>query len=579
MPRLSFDTLRGRLLLPPLVSLLCLALLGSISLYSLRTHLEQSKQAQLHAVVDVAYGVLDFYYHQQGRLGQAEAQRQAREAIRNTRYDGKEYLWLNDLSRPYPVMLMHPTLPGLEGKPLSAAKFDKATRAFSVDGQFDTPLPNANIFVAFADLVDSQQQGFVTYAWPKPLAGGGATQALYPKLSFVKKFAPWGWVIGSGVYIDDLHLAFWSQAMRVCIVLALSCLLMLLVSFTVRRWIVRTLGGEPADAVRQARRIASGQLVAVPGEDEAPPPSLLGTLGEMRHQLRLMVGTIVDNAHQLTADMGHLSADAGNMAGQLQRQKEAAEQVLVAVEELHAQISGVAHLAQETESRAREMSEQSQTGEALVQRTTQGMRSIARSIETSADSVHQLADRTGEINAIVRVIGEIAEQTDLLALNAAIEAARAGEQGRGFAVVADEVRKLATRTTDATRDIRGVIVSIQQQIEQVVSAMQAAVPLVQEGVSSADATSALLADFRSASGDASQHMSQLVGVIDVEMKNADAVVTLITQSNTITEQAVRMIAATVDVAERADKASTALLAVSGRFETGDAPGTLSRDAP
>ncbi|WP_028535892.1 methyl-accepting chemotaxis protein [Paludibacterium yongneupense] len=571
MTRLSFNTLRARLLLPPLVSLLCLSLLGGISLYGLRSHLQQNKQAQLHAVVDIAYGVLDFYYREQqaGRLSQAEAQRMAREAIRKARYEEKEYIWLNDLSRPYPVMLMHPTLPKLEGKALSDAKFDKATRRFGLDGQQDTALANSNIFVAFADLVEQQQQGFVAYSWPKPLAGGGATHELYPKLSFVKKFAPWGWVIGSGVYIDDLQHAFWSQAMQVCLVLAVSCLLMLLISFVVRRWIVRTLGGEPAAAVQQANRIAEGNLIPPAGEAPAQAHSLLGVLHAMRAQLRTMVATIVDSAHELTRDMGQLSSDAKIMDGQLRRQKAAADQVLTAVAELHQQIGGVAHLAQETEVRARAMADKSSSGEAMVQLTTQGMRSIAQSIESSSVSVRQLADRTGEINAIVRIINEIAEQTDLLALNAAIEAARAGENGSGFGVVAEEVRSLATRTSVATRDIRKVIVSIQQQIEQVVAAMQAAVPQVKDGVASADAMASLLAEFRDDSSHASRQMSQLVDVIDTELKNADSVVVLLGQSNEITEQAVHMIAVTVGVAGRADETSNMLLQVSKRFSTGE----------
>ena len=122
---------------------------------------------------------------------------------------------------------------------------------------------------------------------------------------------------------------------------------------------------------------------------------------------------------------------------------------------------------------------------------------LATESRNSAGEVDALAQRADEIGAIVKLIHDVADQTNLLALNAAIEAARAGEQGRGFAVVADEVRKLAERTSSATTEIEQMIVGIQNDTSSAVSAMNAALPEVDQGVTLASSASEALAAIES----------------------------------------------------------------------------------
>ncbi len=142
----------------------------------------------------------------------------------------------------------------------------------------------------------------------------------------------------------------------------------------------------------------------------------------------------------------------------------------------------------------------------MVQRTIDGMQRIKQTVDTAAEEIARLGERSAEIGNIVAVIDDIAAQTNLLALNAAIEAARAGEQGRGFAVVADEVRKLAERVAGATKEISGLINGIQRSVESSVKVMA-------EGATETDAGARVAAD----AGVALQEILAAVGSVNSQM--------------------------------------------------------------
>jgi aerotaxis receptor len=147
----------------------------------------------------------------------------------------------------------------------------------------------------------------------------------------------------------------------------------------------------------------------------------------------------------------------------LHKQQAETEQVAAAVHEMSQTIAEVSSNVQQTADKAESAREFAVQGSTVVGATREAIEHLKSTVHSVSESVQELASETSKIAGAAKIIEEIAEQTNLLALNAAIEAARAGEHGRGFAVVADEVRNLARRTQDSTREIHGIIDTLQSR--------------------------------------------------------------------------------------------------------------------
>jgi len=240
----------------------------------------------------------------------------------------------------------------------------------------------------------------------------------------------------------------------------------------------------PLQALRDMfQELGEGNLrcqVEAKGQDE------LGQLCEHANRFVENLRTAIKQVSQATETVasasGELSRTSAEVKKGSQEQARQSEQAAVAVEEMSATSSEISLNTQGLCTKVEEANEVATQGGEVVRGSIAGMQILAQSIQQSAKEITVLGQRSEDIGKIIRVIEEIADQTNLLALNAAIEAARAGEQGRGFAVVADEVRKLAERTTKATKEITDVIKTIQATTNQAVVAMERGTQGVQEGV-------------------------------------------------------------------------------------------------
>ncbi|MBS1145111.1 MAG: methyl-accepting chemotaxis protein [Proteobacteria bacterium] len=453
-------TLRGKLFAMTAMTVVALAALLTIILINGKSQMLEDRQAKVRNLVESAHGVLVRFEKEarDGRMSVEDAKKAAAATIGVMRYEKVEYFWINDLQD---TMVMHPIKPELDGKKLDQIK-DK-------NGKL--------LFVAFNAMVKAKGAGFVDYLWPKPGSEEGV-----PKISYVMGFEPWGWVIGSGIYIDDVDAKFRSDAVSLLLwglgIAGFIAISLLLLSNN----IIKTLGGDPGVASAITKRIASGDLATSVECAADDNDSLLANIRTMQETLREIIGKIVSNAEQVSSAATQLLGASEQVAIRGSQQSDAASSMAASVEEMAVSIDQVRENAGEAHNISQTAGRISEDGAAVIHNAASEMRKISEAVQSSSQIVEDLGRQSDQITSIVNTIKEIADQTNLLALNAAIEAARAGEQGRGFAVVADEVRKLAERTSQSTTEIGDMVAKIQNGTRSAVSSMQDGVRQVANGV-------------------------------------------------------------------------------------------------
>ena len=427
------------------LAILMLVLQGAYMLRQINLDLYASKAEKTEHVVQSAAGILKHYQglESAGSLSREEAQKQAMEVIRGLRYDGQEYFWINDQT---PVMLMHPMNAKLEGQNLSGFK--------DPDGKA--------LFNEMVAITRSQGAGQVDYRWPKP----GATDPV-PKISYVELFQPWGWIIGSGVYVDDVQVEFRAQAVKAMSIGLLIALLLTGLVVLITRSIVQPLQA----AVDAMASISSGEgdltrNLDTHGRDEltALATYFNAFTAKLRHVIRQMLDS-AGSLDQAARSLGDISSEAQRHS---QQQAQQMELVATAVNEVTYGVQDVAKNAEHASSEMHTAEDQASQGQQNIEASLRQIDQLSGTIDKAVEVIQSLASESTQIGSVLEVIRSIAEQTNLLALNAAIEAARAGEQGRGFAVVADEVRLLAQRTQQSTAEIQGMIERLQGNSEAAV---------------------------------------------------------------------------------------------------------------
>lgn len=448
-----------RIWLIALIALTGLCGIAGVSLLNERDQLLQDRQTAVRYVVETAHGVIT-HFHQQaerGVLSREAAQKTALETIKALRYEGQEYFFVTDM---HPHTVMHPIKPELDGKDMSAAADPNGKK----------------LFVAFVETVRSDGAGFVDYLWPKV----GSDKPV-PKISYVKGFAPWGWIVGSGVYIDDLEEAFaasiWDN---------LRILLPVVILLTGLSWLlVRSIQRRLRNTHEAMSNIAEGEGDLTLRLDETGGDEISAVAREFNRfcsRIQDLVRQMTDASTQLHGSVDTMASVVQGTHQGIRHQQQETDQVATAVHEMSATVQEVARNAASAADSAHQANEQAQNGQQVVAGNMDAIRTLAGGVKQAAEVINQLQAESEGVGTILDVIRGIADQTNLLALNAAIEAARAGEQGRGFAVVADEVRTLAQRTQESTAEIQELIGRLQEKAASAVSAMEQGRTLAEKSV-------------------------------------------------------------------------------------------------
>ncbi len=313
-----------------------------------------------------------------GNLSKEEAQRQVLADIKAMRFRGYNYVWVNDFNN---VFLSHPS------------------KAKGTDGSNLTDKNGVGVITKGTSIALSEGSGFYEYYWTKP---GEDSSKTFPKLSYVKKIDGWNWVIGTGVYIDELNQALWESVIK-------SFLVNILITLAIIFIVISTIIKDITESINEITR------------------------------------DLDSSANQVAAASTQLQTVGQKLAEGSTEQASSIQETSATLEES----SSMIHQNNQNTIQAATLAKQSKE---FAFRSNIKMKDMM-------GSMNKLKKSSSEIGNIIKVIEEIAFQTNILALNAAVEAARAGEAGRGFAVVAEEVRNLAQRSAQAAKDTALIIES------------------------------------------------------------------------------------------------------------------------
>lgn len=517
-----------------------------LSINSLSEALFEGRREQTRRIVESAQSVADGFAKRakSGELTKEEAQAQAMKAIDALRYDEKEYVWINDMSG---LLLVHPIAKLVNTNVL----------------EMKDATGNA-LFAKFIEIVKEKGSGRHEYLWPP-----GKDAKL--KVSYVKGISEWGWVIGSGVFVSDVEEEIAKIEMKLGIIVGCVVLIAFIIAIVIGRSISKPILGLNG----AMRRLADGDLESEIGFDDRGDE--VGDMAKTVHVFQenskqverlkaeqieierraameqaMVMNRIADEFERSVGDIvsvvasaaTELQSGAKNLSEMADQTSSQTAAVAAATEEASSSVQTVASAAEELSASISEINRQ-------VEESSRIAGDAVNEVKRTDATVSTLSDAASQIGDVVKLIQDIAEQTNLLALNATIEAARAGEAGKGFAVVASEVKNLANQTAKATEEISGKIVTVQNVSKEAVDAIRSIGSIIEhideitktifEALRQQDAaTKEISNNVQQASAGTSEVSSSIVNVTHAAKESGNAAGEVLSAAGELSRQAERL---------------------------------------
>ncbi|WP_446697400.1 methyl-accepting chemotaxis protein [Vibrio agarivorans] len=421
-------------------------LLISTSIFNLFLQKEQQlteRSEKLEHQVETAISLVN-HYKNRTDLSVEEAKSQALASLAALRYEGNNYYWITDTSNK---LVMHPLRPTSVGNDMTQVR----------DGA------GHHHWQEMSQIARTNGAGGLDYTWLSPQG------ELLDKISYVSYVREWDWIIGSGLFVSDIEQAFVRNIQIQATIALVAIALLFSASLIIGNSIVQPIN----QLLNKLKRISEGdltQFVGLKRDDEIG--QLSKGLAAMQSTMRETLTLSLETAEKASALSESIASTSEETSTSIASQNQQLEQLSTAMTEMSSTIKDVARNAEQTSERTDQVSQEALLGRESMNSTLGAVTTISSSITETSELMAELKQGVDNIGAVVQVIQEVSEQTNLLALNAAIEAARAGEQGRGFAVVADEVRNLASRTQASTNEVQQTINELYDNADKVLNVME-----------------------------------------------------------------------------------------------------------